>query len=176
MPNPLEGRHNGGFPEAGIVLASSAGAGVCMETLIQDVLYSLRRLRKGPGFAAVAVATLALGIGANAAIFSAVNAVLLRPLPYAEPDRLVVVNHVWKGKPAVVSPQNFLDFEQQTRSFDALAVYDTSGATLTGHGEPVQLATGETSTAFFDLLRVTPVVGRTFRPGKTSPARTGWWC
>ncbi len=142
-----------------------------METLIQDVGYSLRRLRKGPGFAVVAVATLALGIGANAAIFSAVNAILLRPLPYAEPDRLVVVNHVWKGQPAVVSPQNFLDFEQETKSFDALAVYDTDSATLTGRGEPVQLATGETSAAFFDVLRVTPAVGRAFRPGENEPGQ-----
>ena len=140
-----------------------------MSALIQDVAYSLRRLRKAPGFALVAVATLALGIGANAAIFSAVNAVLLRPLPFAEPGRLVVVNHVWKGRPVVVSPQNFLDFESETRSFDALAVYDTDSATLTGRGEPVQLATGETSVAFFDVLRVTPAVGRGFRPGENEP-------
>jgi putative ABC transport system permease protein len=142
-----------------------------MEALIQDIGYSLRRLRKGPGFAVVAVATLALGIGANAAIFSAVNAVLLRPLPYPEPDRLMVVNHVWKGRPAVVSPQNFLDFQQETRSFEALAVYDTDGATLTGRGEPVQLATGETSAAFFDVLHVTPALGRGFRPGENEPGR-----
>jgi putative ABC transport system permease protein len=142
-----------------------------MEALIQDIGFSLRRLRKGPGFALVAVATLALGIGANAAIFSAVNAVLLRPLPYPAPDRLVVVNHVWKGRPVVVSPQNFLDFEHETRSFDALAVYDTDGATLTGRGEPVQLATGETSAAFFDVLRVTPALGRGFRPGENEPGR-----
>jgi putative ABC transport system permease protein len=142
-----------------------------MEALIQDIGYSLRRLRKGPGFAVVAVATLALGIGANAAIFSAVNAVLLRPLPYPEPERLMAVNHVWKGQPAVVSPQNFLDFEHETKSFDALAVYDTDGATLTGRGEPVQLATGETSASFFEVLRVAPAVGRAFRPGENEPGQ-----
>jgi predicted permease len=142
-----------------------------METLIQDIGYSFRRLRKGPGFALVAVATLALGIGANAAIFSAVNAVLLRPLPYPEPDRLMVVNHVWKGRPAVLSPQNFLDFEHETKSFEALAVFDTDGATLTGRGEPVQLATGETSATFFDVLRVIPAVGRGFRPDENEPGR-----
>jgi putative ABC transport system permease protein len=142
-----------------------------MEALIQDIGYSLRRLRKAPGFALVAVATLALGIGANAAIFSAVNAVLLRPLPYPDADRLVVVNQVWKGQPVVLSPQNFLDFEAATKSFDALAVYDTDGATLTGRGEPVQLATGETSAAFFDVLGVTPALGRAFRPGENEPGQ-----
>jgi predicted permease len=142
-----------------------------MGALIQDVGYSLRRLRKAPGFALVAVATLALGIGANAAIFSAVNAVLLRPLPYPEADRLMVVNQVWKGRPVVISPLNFLDFEKETKSFDALAVYDTDGATLTGRGEPVQLATGETSAAFFDVLRVTPALGRFFRAGENGPGQ-----
>ena len=145
--------------------------GLQWEALIQDIGYSLRRLRKAPGFALVAVATLALGIGANAAIFSAVNAVLLRPLPYPEAERLVVVNHVWKGQPAVVSPQNFLDFETETKSFDALAVYDTDGATLTGRGEPVQLPTGETSASFFEVLRVTPTLGRAFRPGENEPGQ-----
>jgi len=142
-----------------------------MEALIQDIGYSLRRLRKGPGFALVAVATLALGIGANAAIFSAVNAVLLRPLPYPEPGRLMVVNHVWKGQPTVVSPQNFLDFQKEAKSFEALAVYDRGGATLTGRGEPVQVPTGETSVAFFDVLRVSPALGRFFRPGENDPGQ-----
>jgi predicted permease len=153
-----------------------------METLIQDIAYSLRRLRKGPGFALVAVATLALGIGANAAIFSAVNAVLLRPLPYPEPERLMVVNHVWKGQPTVVSPQNFLDFQKEAKSFEALAPYDTGGATLTGRGEPVQVATGETSATFFDVLRVGPALGRFFKPGENDPGQNrvvvlsqGWW-
>ena len=142
-----------------------------MESFIHDVRYSLRRLRQAPGFALVAVATLALGIGANAAIFSAVNAVLLRPLPYSEADRLVVVNQVWKGKPVVVSPQNFLDFERDAKSFDALAVFDTDGATLTGRGEPVQLATAETSATLFDVLRVAPALGRGFRAGENEPGQ-----
>jgi putative ABC transport system permease protein len=143
-----------------------------MGALIQDIGYSLRRLRKAPGFALVAVATLALGIGANAAIFSAVNAVLLRPLPYPEADRLMAVNAVWKGQPVVVSPQNFLDFEKETKSFDALAVYHTSGATLTGRGEPMQLAIGETSAVFFDVLRATPALGRFFKPGENEPGQS----
>jgi putative ABC transport system permease protein len=142
-----------------------------MEALIQDIGHSLRRLRKAPGFALVAVATLALGIGANAAIFSAVNAVLLRPLPYPSADRLMAVNQVWKGRPVVVSPQNFLDFEAEAKSFDALAVYDTSTATLTGRGEPMQIETGETSADFFEVLGVAPPVGRGFRPGENEPGR-----
>jgi hypothetical protein len=153
-----------------------------METLIQDNANSLRRLRKVPGFALDEVATLALGICANAAIISAVNAVLLRPLPYPEPERLMVVNHVWKGQPTVVSPQNFLDFQKEAKSFEALALYDTGGATLTGRGEPVQVATGETSATFFDVLRVGPALGRFFKPGENDPGQNrvvvlsqGWW-
>ena len=106
-----------------------------LDTLRQDLSYASRRLRQSPGFTLVAVLTLALGIGATSAIFSIVNAVLLRPLPYAEADRLVEVAQVWKGKPAVYSPQNFLDVEAQAKSFERLAAIDTSGVTLTGHGD-----------------------------------------
>jgi hypothetical protein len=87
-----------------------------MDTLRQDLAYALRRLRQAPGFTAVAVATLALGIGANGAIFSVVNAVLLRPLPFEEPERLVRLSQTWKGRPSVYSPQNFLDVQAAAES------------------------------------------------------------
>src|SRR5690349_4812027 len=130
-----------------------------MDTLRQDLAYALRRLRQAPGFTAVAVATLALGIGANGAIFSVVNAVLLRPLPFEEPDRLVRLSMAWKGKPTgVYSPQNFLDLEGEARSFESLAVFDGHGMTLTGRGQPARLEGAEVSATFFDSLRVRPAL------------------
>jgi len=144
-----------------------------MDTLRQDLAYALRRLRQAPGFTAVAVATLALGIGANGAIFSVVNAVLLRPLPFEEPERLVRVSQTWKGEStSVYSPQNFLDVEAAARSFESLAVFDSSGITLTGRGQPSRLEGTEVSATFFDTLRVRPAYGRTFAPGENEPGHT----
>jgi len=144
-----------------------------MDTLRQDLAYALRRLRQAPGFTAVAVATLALGIGANGAIFSVVNAVLLRPLPFEEPERLVRLSMAWKGKPTgVYSPQNFLDVEAEARSFESLAVFDGHGMTLTGRGQPARLEGAEVSATFFDSLRVPPALGRGFAPGENEPGHT----
>jgi putative ABC transport system permease protein len=141
-----------------------------MDTLRQDLAYALRRLRQAPGFTSVAVATLALGIGANGAIFSVVNAVLLRPLPFEEADRLVRVSQIWKGASTdVYSPQNFLDVEAAARSFESLAVFDRSGITLTGRGQPSRLEGTEVSATFFDTLRVRPAYGRTFTAGENEP-------
>jgi putative ABC transport system permease protein len=137
-----------------------------MDTLRQDLVYALRRLRQAPGFAFVAIATLALGIGANSAIFSVVNAVLLSPLPFSEPDRLVTVNQVWEGKPTVYSPQNFMDTEAAAQSFESLAALDTGGITLTGRGTAVRLEGAEVGAPFFGVLRVTPILGRGFLPGE----------
>ncbi len=143
-----------------------------MDTLRQDLAYAFRRLRQAPGFTAVAVATLALGIGANGAIFSVVNAVLLRPLPFEEADRLVRLAQTWKGGPSVYSPQNFLDVQAQAKSFESLAVFDPGGVTLTGRGQPASLQGTEVSTSFFDLLRVRPAYGRTFADGENEPGHT----
>jgi predicted permease len=140
-----------------------------LDSLRQDLTYATRRLWQSPGFALVAVLTLALGIGATSAIFSIVNAVLLRPLPFPEPDRLVEVAQVWKGKPAVYSPQNFLDVEAQAKSFERLAAIDTTGVTLTGHGAAARLEGAEVSAAFFDVLRARPVHGRGFVAGENEP-------
>ena len=144
-----------------------------MDTLRQDLAYALRRLRNAPGFTLVAVATLALGIGANAAIFSVVHAVLLRPLPFAEAERLVRLSQVWKGEPSgVYSPQNFLDVEAAARSFEKLAVHDSSGVTLTGRGQPARIEGTEVSASFFDVLRVAPAYGRSFDAGENEPGHT----
>jgi putative ABC transport system permease protein len=143
-----------------------------MDSLRQDVLYALRRLRQAPGFTLVAILTLALGIGANSAIFSVVNAVLLRPLPFPEPDRLVLVAQTWEGRPVVHSPQNFLDVEAQSHSFQGLAAINTSGYTLTGQGAPTRLEGAEVSASFFDVLRSRPELGRGFVAGENEPGKT----
>src|SRR5690348_14692979 len=111
-----------------------------LEDLMRDIRVGLRALRKNPGFTVVAVLTLALGIGATTAIFSVVNGILLRPLPYPEPSRLVVVRERNKsGTDSRVAAANFLDWRQQSRSFAGLAVYQDEGmVTILGGDEPVR--------------------------------------
>jgi putative ABC transport system permease protein len=133
----------------------------------QDVRYALRMLIRRPGITAIAVLTLALGIGANTAIFSAVNAVLLRPLPYAHADRLVMLyeKRLKEGVlDNVVSPADFIDWSKRNTSFDALAGYASTTVDLTGPGEPVRLFAGAVSPPFFAILGVAPARGRTFLP------------
>jgi predicted permease len=143
-----------------------------MDILRQDLVYALRRLRQAPGFSLVAIATLALGIGANSAIFSVVNAVLLKPLPFEEPGRLVRVSQTWEGRTTgIYSPQNFLDVVASARDFESLAAIDGGGVTLTGRGTPARLEGAEVSTSFFDVLRVRPVLGRGFADGENEPGR-----
>jgi predicted permease len=143
-----------------------------MDNLYQDLVYALRRLGRSPGFALVAMATLAIGIGANSAIFSVINAVLLRPLPYDQPDRLVRVSQTWEGRPVVYSPENFLDVEAQAQSFESMAAVDEGGLTVTGQGAPVRVEGAGVSASFFDVLRVRPPQGRGFRPGENEPGKT----
>ena len=137
-----------------------------MSRLWQDLRYALRLLLRQPGITALAIATLALGVGANTAIFSAVNAVLLRPLPYADPDRLVMI---WERRVTegvldnVVAPADYLDWEQRQRAFDAIAAFTTDTVDLTGTGEPVRLAAGTVAPPFFDILGVSMILGRSFR-------------
>jgi putative ABC transport system permease protein len=131
----------------------------------QDVRYAVRLLLKQPGITAIAILTLALGIGANTAIFSAVNAVLLRPLPYAEADRLVMLyeKRLKEGViDNVVSPADFIDWSQMQHSFDAIAAFTPTTVDLTGAGEPIRLFAGAVSPPFFDVLGVVPSLGRTF--------------
>jgi predicted permease len=144
-----------------------------VDSIRQDFVYALKRLRSAPGFTLVAVATLALGIGATGALFSVVNGVLLRPLPYPEPEGLVRVAAVYEGRRvAVMSPLNFLDTAAAARSFEHLAAFDQGGYTLTGRGEPVRLDGAEVSAPFFELLRVPPFLGRGFRAEENEPSRS----
>ena len=138
-----------------------------MHAFVQDVRYALRLLVRQPGVTIVAGVTLALGIGVNTAIFSAVDAVLLRPLPYPDADRLV---KVWEKRPRegvfnnVVAPADFVDWSKMSSAFEAMAAFTAVTADLTGGGEPVRLFAGAVSPAFFEILRVSTVVGRSFRP------------
>ncbi|MBA3522820.1 MAG: ABC transporter permease, partial [Gemmatimonadales bacterium] len=135
-----------------------------MDTLLQDLRYSFRRLLKSPIFTIIVVLTLALGIGANTAIFSAVNAVLLRPLPYPEPDRLVTIEHLYpslNGLQAPVSVPGFRDYQERTRSFQSMAVQSSWAANLTGVGEPVRLQGARVTGRFFGTLQAPALVGRT---------------
>ncbi|HJQ31314.1 MAG TPA: ABC transporter permease [Pyrinomonadaceae bacterium] len=143
------------------------GGGV-LETLRQDVRFGVRTMRKNRGFTAVAVLTLALGIGANTAIFSVVNAVLLRPLPYRDPARLVTVLHDgW----APVAPANFLDWREQSHSFESMAAAQSWSLTMTGRDQPEQLNVLQTSAEMFHVLGVEAALGRTYVAGEDQPGR-----
>ena len=137
-----------------------------METLWQDLRHALRMLRKSPGFSVVAVLTLALGIGANSAIFSVVESVLLRPLPYADPSTLVQVwNSYLPQFPQVPnSSGDFLDFRRQATSFSDMAAYIDipQGFNLTGEGDPLRVEARLATSGLFPLLGVNPVAGHTF--------------
>src|SRR5690348_8128930 len=132
--------------------------------LLQDFRFGLRQLRKSPGFTAVAVITLALGIGANTAIFSVVNGVLLRPLPFQDPDRLVRIWHVPPPKsfPGMtlfsVSAANYIDWEKQNHVFQQMAIYSFHGFTLTGVQTPDQVQASTVSPGFFATLGVQPML------------------
>jgi predicted permease len=139
-----------------------------METLLQDVRYGTRMLLKDPGFTVVAVLTLSLGIGANTAIFSVVNAVLLRPLPYREPGRIVTILH---GGQTPASPADFLDWKGQTKSFERIGAAEGWFPNLTGRDKPEQLWGLHLSEGMFKLLGVPPLLGRTFLPEDCLPGR-----
>ncbi len=142
-----------------------------MDSIRQDVVYALRRLMAAPGFAAVAVLTLGIGIGANGALFSIVNGVLLRPLPYPEPERLVRVVGRYEGKNVVMSPANFLDVGRAASGLEALAAVDNGAFTLTGRGEPQRLTSAEVSASFFDVMGLPLPLGRGFEDGENEPGR-----
>jgi putative ABC transport system permease protein len=143
-----------------------------LEQLIQDFRYASRILRKSPGFVITAVFSLALGIGANTAIFTVVNGVLLRPLPFPHPDRLV---QLWETKPSkdyfrnVVNPFNFLDWRERTHSFEGMAAVTALNTNLTGLGDPVALQGMQVSPNFFSVLGVSPATGRSFLPEEGVP-------
>lgn len=137
-----------------------------MAAFTQDVRYAFRGFARSPGFAAVAIFTLAVGIGANTAIFSVANALLLRPLAYAQPDRLVLIGGERKVDKLTGIPLSWVRFKQindDQHSFSGVAAFTSETFNLTGRGEPEQLAAARVSWNFFDVLGVRPELGRTFR-------------
>src|ERR1700741_73729 len=150
-----------------------------MGTFVQDIRYAIRMLAKNPGFTIIAVLTLALGIGANTAIFSVVSGVLLRPLPYPEPDRLISLSEKTANfESSSISYPNFLDWQRQNTSFSAMAAYRQEDYSLTGNGETERVRVGMISHNFFDILGIHPVAGRLFtaeedRLGTTKVALIG---
>jgi putative ABC transport system permease protein len=134
-----------------------------MTGLLQDLRYALRQLGKNPGFTAVAVLTLALGTGITTAIFSVVYGVLLRPLPYPDPARIMAVFEVTsKGRPSRVADPNFDDFRDQSRSFEAIAKYSDNVASVSGASEPTRTTVANVSPDFLKVFGVQPILGRDF--------------
>ncbi|MPY88902.1 MAG: FtsX-like permease family protein [Luteitalea sp.] len=151
-----------------------ARAGAVVDTFLQDLRYAGRTLRRNPGFTVVAVLTLALGIGANSAIFSIVHAVLLRELPYSEPHELVMI---WESRPQegvydnVVSPADFLDWRARQEVFESIAATWSIEVNLSGSGEPERVGAGNVSASFFKVLGVAPALGRDFSSDQEQTGR-----
>ena len=153
-----------------------------MDRFTQDLRHALRVLRKTPVFTLVVIFTLALGIGANTAMFSVVNAVLLQGLPFRDASRIVDLNEWNNGGPTAIAPANFVDWQRMSRSFEVMAVYRPRTFNVsTGTGEPERLSGAQASSTFFDVLGVSPLIGRAFMRDDAQPGRTtlvlsyGFW-
>jgi putative ABC transport system permease protein len=161
-----------------------------VEDLMQDMRYALRMLAKAPGFTTVAILTLAIGIGANTAVFSVVNSVLLKPLNYTQPEQLVSLHQLAPGAAGLadfesglhLSPSMYFTYAEQNRSFQSLGVWDTGTANVTGLSEPEQVRTVDVSDGVLQALEVPPVAGRWFsstdqvpRGAETVMLSYGYW-
>lgn len=141
-----------------------------LTNIFQDLRFGARTLRKNPGFALAAIVTLALGIGANTSIFTITSAVLLKALPYKDPQQLLSIDSVQKDGQSRCCSLNWSDMvRERSRSFSSVAVSAPDNLTLTGRGEPLQVAAGRVSPNFFDTLGVTPQIGRTFAEEEGRP-------
>src|SRR5437867_3818765 len=141
--------------------------------LARDTLYAARLLRRSPGFAAIALITLALGIGANTAIFSVLNAVLLRPLPYASPERLVMIGDRGPdGAAGNVGYMTFVDWRERSHAFEEMAIIRSWTPTLIANAEPERISAMRVSANFFQTLGARPALGRDFRAEEDTP--NGW--
>jgi putative ABC transport system permease protein len=141
-----------------------------LDGLVQDVSFAIRTLRRAPAFALVAALTLAIGIGANTAIFSVVRGILLRPLPFSDPSRLAMVRSTYRGQIAPSSPANVADYRTQNHSFSSMAVLDEHSTVLTGSGDPEQLPGYIVGGDFFRILGVNAIKGTSF----FTPDDTAW--
>ena len=173
-PEEAEAAARREFGNVGLVKEVTRGAwgGAWLRQLAQDIRFGLRMLRRGPGFTAVAVMTLALGIGANTAVFSVVNAVIFRPLPYPEPERLVRANWRWfQGEGQSVTATEFVFWREHSRSFEEAAGVSSTGAgfNLSGVAEPQRVKGLRVTEGFFRVLGVRPALGRGFVPEEDRP-------
>jgi putative ABC transport system permease protein len=140
--------------------------------LLQDLQYAFSTFAKAPGFSSVALLTLAVGIGANTAIYSFVDGVLLKPLPYNDADRIVrVLEKPPGGGRDGISALNFLDWQHDNTVFDFMAAQTGGSLTLSGQGEPELLRCARVSAHYFDIFGITAAIGRTFLPGEDQPGR-----
>ena len=151
--------------------------GVWFERLIQDVRYDLRALRRTPAFTTIAVLTLALAIGANSAVFTVVNNVLLQPLPFRDPSRLFLVSRIPTNLPFELPPglddRLYLSYRERARSFESVAGYQRQQVTLSGVGDAARLFSTRVSANFFNVLGFAPVIGRSFAPDEEQPGSDG---
>ncbi|UCC84540.1 MAG: ABC transporter permease, partial [Gemmatimonadota bacterium] len=147
-----------------------------LEELMRDVRFGLRMMARSPGFTMVALITMAVGIGANTALFSVVNGVLLKPLPYPEAERIVYLmeNNLSRGwNSFTIAPFNFRDWQEQNRSLELMAAYRPRSVTYTGGARPRKLAAYEVSEGYLAILGGEPVVGRGFVEEDMTPNREG---
>ena len=144
-----------------------------MDALRQDLLYAFRLLGKNPAFALATVLVFALGIGLNVAVFTLVDAVLLRPLSYAQSDRLVVLLH---DGVFPVSPADYLDYQRQSTAFDVMGAAEAWGANLSGGGRPEAVPGLRVTASLFRVLGVAPLLGRTFNGDEERSGAAPFWC
>src|ERR1700757_1802627 len=146
-----------------------------VETFLQDLRFAARMLRKNPGFTTVAVLVMALGMGANTAMFSVVNAVLLKPLAFADPDRIVTLGSLWKGRPGHgnVSAPDFHDWHDQNTAFEGMAYYADDDVAVTAGPVAEYAHTALVTPEFFHVFKIAPVVGREFTVDETKQGSSG---
>lgn len=139
-----------------------------IETIGRDLRYACRSLRKSPGFTVVAILTLALGFGATTAVFTVVNGVLLRPLPFPDPGRLFLISYQSKDGPLEYRPglydKDYLEYQQHNQSFEQIATFNEGSSALTGAGDAVRVPTAVVTSSFFHVLQISPAIGRPFLP------------
>src|SRR5262249_51386891 len=144
-----------------------------MQNLLQDLRYAFRTFRKHPSFTVVAIIALALGIGANTAIFSVVNSILIRPLPYKDPEALVVINHDYPkiNLKASVSAIGYTHYRDNAKSFESVAALTGGSFNLTGGGDPERLNGSPVTHNFFSALGASAALGRVFLPEEDQPGK-----
>jgi hypothetical protein len=153
-------------------VALGKGSGNFFSGILQEVRYALRMLRKSPGFTLVAILTLALGIGANTAIFTIVDAVLLRPLPFKNPSKLVMLNESFKSLGYPVAPASAPDIaiiERTQKSFTSLGAFQNEDCDLSGGGNPERITAARVSASIFSMLGIRPLLGRTYTEQEDKP-------